>query len=152
VRHRPAVALAAAVVIAYAWWETGLHPFSWPAYAALAVPFAAVVTAYGVSGGLSWRRQAVTAHYRRAADGATWKASAPWLVLVLAVLALEAAGLALGGRSHTVPTLSDVVDRALAWHGVRVVVFLVWLALGVLPGLRLRAGAAAADAQPEKVV
>jgi hypothetical protein len=50
--------------------------------------------------------------------------------------ALEVAGLALGGRSSAVPTLSTVVDHALAWHAVRFVLFLAWLALGWAPVVR----------------
>ena len=43
---------------------------------------------------------------------------------------LEAVGLALGGRSADVPTLSTVVDHALGWHLTRLLLFVGWLLIG----------------------
>jgi hypothetical protein len=65
----------------------------------------------------------------------------PWLVLILSAATLEAVGLALGGRSGDVPTLSTVIDHALARHLVRFVLFCGWLGAGWAPFLRaLRKG------------
>jgi hypothetical protein len=61
----------------------------------------------------------------------------PWVVLLLLAVGLEVAGLALGGRSTEVPTLSTVIDHALGWHGVRLALFLGWLAVGWAPVARV---------------
>jgi hypothetical protein len=47
----------------------------------------------------------------------------PWLLVALAAAGLEGLGLALGGRSKTVPTLSTMIDHALAWHALRLILF-----------------------------
>jgi hypothetical protein len=49
------------------------------------------------------------------------------------MIGIEAAGLALGGKSAQVPTISTVVDHAIAWHFVRFVLFAGWLAVCVAP-------------------
>ena len=110
---------AAAGAAGYAWWATGVRPFSTAAVVAVALPVTAVAGA-GV-----WRGR-----HRGPGPPASWRGTWPWTVLVLAALGLELAGLALGGRSSRFPTLSTVVDHALAWHGTRLVLFGVWLALG----------------------
>ena len=58
-----------------------------------------------------------------------------WIFIfpILLAVGLEAVGLALGGRSAGVPTLSTVIDHALGRHGVRFVLFLGWLAVGWAP-------------------
>src|SRR6266568_985428 len=43
----------------------------------------------------------------------------PWLLVALLAAGLEGLGLALGGRSTTVPTMSTVIDHGLAWHALR---------------------------------
>ncbi len=60
--------------------------------------------------------------------GASW----PWLVLLALSLTLEGWALAAGGRSRRWPTLSDAVDALLRWHGERVLLYLAWLAAGLL--------------------
>jgi hypothetical protein len=135
VRGHSRTALVGAVTVAagYAWWATGVRPFTAPAYLAVA----GSVVAVAVAGWWSGRhRPPMAASPRLGVRGA-----APWLALALAALGLELAGLVLGGRSSRVPTLSMVVDHALAWHGTRLVVFGAWVALG-LALVRLRARAA----------
>ncbi|MCQ4118126.1 hypothetical protein [Rhodococcus tibetensis] len=61
----------------------------------------------------------------------------PWLILLVLAVGLEGVGLALGGRSTSVPTLSTVIDYALAWHPVRFVLFCGWLAVGGAPVVRM---------------
>jgi hypothetical protein len=46
------------------------------------------------------------------------------------MVGLEIVALARGGRSATVPTLSTVVDHALAWHLARLLLFAGWLLIG----------------------
>jgi len=130
---------AAAVVLGggYAWWATGLRSFTAPAYLAVALPVAVIVAAVAWSGGLSSRQPEVAARYRRLADGVTVRRALPWLALLLAAVTIEAVGLALGGRSPSVPTLSDVADRLLRWHGTRAAAWLVWAAVGAAPVVRL---------------
>jgi hypothetical protein len=122
----PAGTAALAAVAAYAWWAAGLPPFTAASYTAVALPVAALALAACLL---------PTPARTPRAGGRPWYGPLPWAVLLVAVLSLEAAGLALGGRSSTVPTLSTVVDHALAWHGVRFVLFLAWLALGWAPVL-----------------
>jgi hypothetical protein len=100
----------------------GLTPFHTSAYVSVAIPVACVAVVALVPA-----RSAT-----RAAPGWPWRQALPWLALLVAAAGVEAAGLALGGRSNTVPTLSDIVDHLLRWHGERFVLFAFWLALGVL--------------------
>jgi len=52
-RRRPSVmgGTAAAVAVAYAWWATGVAPFTVLSYVVVAVPSVALVVAYGAAGG-----------------------------------------------------------------------------------------------------
>ncbi len=134
--------MAAGVVAAAlaAWWATGLPPFTITAYVAVGLPVAALLAVVvGRSLGLGHSM----ANPGRAT--VTLRSVFPWLVLLALGLGLEALGLALGGRSAGVPTLSTVVDHALAWHGLRFVLFCGWLALGWVPALRWAFGAPGRD-------
>jgi len=122
--------------LAYAWWATGVKPFTAPAYVLIAVPSLAVLSTYVVLGGLS-RRAGVARYYRERASGSTFKGAAPWAALLVCALLLEAVGLALGGRSHTVATLSTVSDHLLVRHWSRWLLYDLWLAVGAGPLLRL---------------
>ena len=124
---------AAAAALA-AWWVTGLSPFTIAAYVAVGLPVVALVAVVvGRSFGLG---QSMVKP-----GPATLRSVLPWLVLTALGIGLEALGLALGGRSAGVPTLSTVVDHALAWHGLRFVLFCGWLAMGWAPALRWAFGA-----------
>ncbi len=109
----------------YAWWATGRHPFTAIAYIAVALP---VAIAIAVSVAVPARRHRVRAEHVVAARPP--RATLPWILFLIFALALEGLGLALGGRSVVVPTLSTTVDHALRWHGSRFVLFGVWLAVG----------------------
>ena len=128
-------AVAAAV---FGWWVTGLRPFTVTAYVAVGLSVVALVVAAEVvrSRGLG------LSHPIEKPGHATFtlRPVFPWLVLGALLLGLEGLGLTLGGRSARVPTLSTVVDHALAWHGLRFALFCGWLALGWVPGLRSALG------------
>jgi hypothetical protein len=123
--------------IAYAWWASGVTPFTTLAYVAVAVPAVLVVVTYASMGALSPRRLDVTRYYRARAGDAAFKGTVPWLTVLTLSLALEAVGLALGGRSHTVPTLSTMLDHLLVYHWSRWLVCLLWLGAGAWPLARL---------------
>jgi hypothetical protein len=113
----------AVISAAYAWYATGLRPFTNAAYEAVfAAP--AILLVFGL---------ASPAGRRTPRDPLTLRAVAPWLALALVAGCLEATGLALGGRSPVVPTLSTVVDHALGWHATRFVLFFGWLEVGTRP-------------------
>jgi hypothetical protein len=137
---RGAAGTAVVVGIAvYAWWAAGLAPFTTAAYVAVALPVAALATAALLvpTGPLPVRSvRSVGAPGAPVAQGRPWYRALPWAGPLAVAVGLEVAGLALGGRSSTVPTLSTVVDHALAWQAVRFVLFLAWLALGWAPVVR----------------
>ncbi len=113
----------ALISVAYAWYATGLRPFTDSAYEAVFVA-AAILLVFGL----------LSPAGRRTPRGPlALRAVAPWVALVAVAACLEAAGLALGGRSPVVPTLSTVVDHALRWHASRFVLFLGWLEVGTRP-------------------
>jgi hypothetical protein len=115
----------------FAWWATGVPPFTLGAYVAVGIPV-------GLVGAMAFgRRPAATGGIApRGGDGAGLRGAYPWLILAVASVGLECTALALGGRSTTVPTLSTVVDHALGWHGIRFLLFCGWLAIGCIPALR----------------
>ncbi len=135
----------AAAAALYSWWATGVSPFTVAAYVAVGIP-AVLLLAVGVADSLTGPRGQHDPD--RGLDGGLGagppvtrgalqlRRTFPWLLLVLAAIVLEATGLALGGRSETVPTLSTVVDHALAWHVVRFVLFCGWIAVGWSPLMR----------------
>lgn len=128
------------VALIYAWFATGLTPFSDAAYVALSVPAALALVLYVVLGGFSASRDDITSHYRtRAASTGV----SPWACVVAVALGLEVAGLALGGRSQEVPTLSATVDHLLVTHGGRWVLYVWWMWVGaraIAPLATLRPG------------
>ncbi len=130
-RGRRFAPLALAGGAAYAGWASGVVPFTWRAYVAVGVPVL-VATAAVVRGGWHGAAPGPT----RTDPGPSWRALVPWAALAAVAAGLEAAALALGGRSATVPTLSTVVDRALVWRLVRFALFCVWLAPVLMPALR----------------
>jgi hypothetical protein len=120
------------VGVAYSWWASGLRPFTATAYVAVGLPVVAVALG-AVVGARRARRSSGSVRWRTDHLGPSrwqWRVVLPWIVIAGAGLGLEAAGLALGGRSARVPTLSTVVDHALRWHGTRAVLFAAWLACG----------------------
>lgn len=154
----------AAAAAVYGWWATGVPPFTVRAYLAVGVP-AGLLLAVGIMDSLSGSRGAPCPTREPTRDPTRGHAHGPdqgpapepgpapgrdrlqlrrtfpWVVLVLVAVGLEATGLALGGRSEAVPTLSTVVDHALAWHVVRFVLFCGWIAVGWSPSVRAAARA-----------
>lgn len=132
-RHVLARALLAVLAALYAWVATGVAPFTRPAYAMIALASLVVVVLY-VRG-----ESRVDLEVRGAAPVAP-SSVAPWLVVLVLAVGLEGLGLALGGRSKGVPTLSTTLDHLLVTHALRAVLFLIWLGVAVAP-LRLAHGA-----------
>jgi hypothetical protein len=114
--------LVTAGVVAYGYWATGRTPFGAAAYVAVGIPI--VLAAAAVLLGRGWSTP------RCPPVLVTVRSAWPWLLIAGLMVGLEIVGLALGGRSATVPTLSTVVDHALAWHLVRLVLFAGWLLIG----------------------
>jgi hypothetical protein len=135
-RWRWPVAALATALAGYAWWASGVTPFTGLASLAVGMPVAAVSVAAAADLG----RRRATAPPR--ARGAGAGSRLPWIVLGVLGAGLELTALALGGRSHRVPTLSTVVDHALGTHPFRFVLFCGWLAVAVVPLARSTIGRA----------
>ena len=143
--RRPLSAAGAVVLVAYGWWLSGVTAFTTASYLAVALPVVAVLVAAlvprpaGAGGGPA----PVSDPEPPTAHRLTLVGTAPWLVVGVAAVALEVVGLALGGRSTVVPTLSTVVDRATSIRLGRFVVCCAWLGLGTLAAWRSRPGGSA---------
>lgn len=103
----------------YCWWATGQRPFSAASYLAVGLP---VVLAGA----------ALLARRGRRPGPAGAPARWPWAVLALLAAGLEGASLALGGNDSAFPSLSTIGDQLLRWHGLRAVLFSLWLLSGTL--------------------
>jgi hypothetical protein len=123
---RYATWLTTIIAVLYGWFATGLAPFSDAAYVALSLPVVSALLLYGSFGGFS-TSPFVTSYYR--SRGSSMRAL-PWVVVFAAALSLEIAGLALGGRSKDVPTLSTTLDHLLVTHAGRCLLYLWWLWVG----------------------
>jgi hypothetical protein len=123
-----------AALAAYAWWATGVTPFTGGAYVAVGVP----VVTVAVAAALDRRPVGTDPVPTRSRHAGGFRAALPWVLLGAVALVLELVALSLGGRSHDVPTLSTVVDHALGRHPQRFVLFCVWLAVAAVPLLRRR--------------
>jgi hypothetical protein len=131
---RPAVRVTTAFVVivataAYAWWVTGLRPFTTASYVAVGLPGAALVLVMIVIRLEGSNRDKLSRGIEHFEIGL--RTTFPWLILFAVTAGIEIWALVLGGRSTTVPTLSTVVDHAMAWHVVRFVLFCGWLAAGL---------------------
>ena len=122
--------LACGICVAgYAYWATGLRPFTVSAYVAVGIPVAVV----GCVAAFDWPARGLRA---QGAQMVGLRGVLPWLLVALIAAGLEGLGLALGGRSSTVPTMSTVIDHGLAWHAFRLVLFCGWLLIGSAPLIR----------------
>jgi hypothetical protein len=92
------------------------------------VPAALILLVYGALRGFSLSPEGISSYYRARGAGI---AVLPWTAVFLVALGLEIAGLALGGRSKDVPTLSTTVDHLLVTHWGRWLLYLWWLWVGV---------------------
>ena len=113
-------AAVAALAVAYAWFATGLYPFTWPALAATLAGGAAVLTA--------GRRRATPVRAREATSG-SGAGTVVWVVLALALGAWELAAFLQHPRLDH-PTLSALANGVFDSHLVRAVAFLAWLGAG----------------------
>jgi hypothetical protein len=131
---RAAVRIAVPLMlVGYAYWATGLAPFTVASYAAVAGPV--LVAAL-------WTGVAEPARRGPSDAGATSPAfrvgpALPILIIAAIAIGLETIALALGGRSASVPTLSTIVDHALTWHASRFALFVAWLVAASVPLSRL---------------
>ena len=126
------VGIGVAAVL-YAWWATGVPPFTLRAYIAVGLPALMLLVAaiIGPASGPVESSSATGAAYRP-------RRVFPWVILLVLAVSLEGLGLALGGRSQAVPTLSTVTDHALSRHFVRFILFCAWLAVGWAPLWRVK--------------
>ena len=121
------IGLAAAF---YAWWATGVPPFTLRAYIAVGLP-ALILLVAAIIGPVPGRVEAISATLPGGED--TPQRVFPWVILLVLAVSLEGLGLALGGRSQAIPTFSTVIDHALSQHVVRFILFCAWLAAGWAP-------------------
>ena len=126
---RIAAGVSIALAGAYGWWLAGLRPFTTTAYLAIALPTALLVTALALPRPGRGTTRAVPEDRSPTPSG---RQVLPLAIVLLLGLGLEIAGLALGGRSALVPTLSTVLDHLLRWQFVRFLLILAWLAVGFL--------------------
>lgn len=132
------VVLGAVVAVAYAWWAAGVAPFSTLAYLSIALPATAELVLLVAGGRFAVRPRERTQREGRPATTVSLASCTPWVIVLVLAIALEAWGLALGGRSAAVPTLSTTVDHLLATRVERTVLYVAWLALGAAPLARHR--------------
>jgi hypothetical protein len=131
----------------YAYWATSIRSFTALSYVSVALPAILVIVLSELSRRGLWSfsvraepprsrgRARVPAREGESFSQRTavsWASAASWIAVVGAAVGLEAFGLALGGRSSTWPTLSDVVDKILVLHAERWVAFGLWLGLGAM--------------------
>lgn len=117
-RRRLAVPVAVGVAGAYAWWATGLQPFTWPALVAVGV--AGIVTI--ILG--SRRRRPPFQLPAGAASGALL-----WGIVFALLVGWElAAYVHQPCADH--PTLSALADGVIDGRPARALAFLAWIALG----------------------
>jgi hypothetical protein len=126
---RIAVGVSIALAGAYGWWLAGLRPFSTTAYLAIALPTALLVAALALPRPGRHPTRGVVDEGSPTPSGRQFL---PLAIVLLLGLGLEIAGLALGGRSTLVPTLSTVLDHLLRWQFVRYLLILAWLGVGFL--------------------
>ena len=119
-----------AVTALWSWWTAGARPFGATAYAAVGVPACVLVVAVVALGVAPARIRRASACFGSRARAVPSRVRVAWLVWLGAVVGLEAAALALGGRSRTLPTLSTALDHLLASQASRAVLVAGWLACG----------------------
>ena len=123
------MAVAALLAAALAGWASGTAPFSVPADVAVSVPsamLAAVLVAQRVAPTRRlWRPRTLPVEGAR-----DRRSSAPWVALIVLMLAVELASYFHPGPRSLYPTVSSIADRALRYRPVKAAAFLGWLAGG----------------------
>jgi len=122
-----------AVAVVYAWIATGVTPFTTTAYVLVALPSVALLVVYARLGVFTVRQPKLDRLYQERAGRQTLAQLTPWLAVLAGALTLEVVGLALGGRSTSVPTLSTEMDHLLVTHWGRWALYVAWLAVGAWP-------------------
>ncbi len=115
-----------AALVAYGWWFTTLQPFSLPALFAM-LGAAAVLLVVATN-----HRDAVAggARDRHTVEAPAFVPSAvSWSIAVFALSAWELLALFSHPRSQH-PTISSLLETAQMHHPLRMVVYVLWLALG----------------------
>src|SRR5262249_28663298 len=107
------------VALAYAWWVSGLRPFTGPVQLAIVVPGVVVVVLAAVT-----TRKRGPDRARLPTAG-----SAAWVVLGVVVVGWQLFNFFHGDRSVH-PTPSSLMDEVDAHRTLRTIVFVGWLALG----------------------
>jgi hypothetical protein len=109
------------LAVGYAWFVTGLYPFTWPALAATMAAGVVVVAA---------ARRGATPLRVLEPKAASWHTGAVvWAMLFLALGAWELAAFLQHPRSDH-PTLSSLANGVFDSHATRAGAFLAWLAVG----------------------
>lgn len=122
----------AAIFAAYVWWMSGVRAFSALSYAAVGIGAGATLLFYALK-----RASHVHPGTVSSRSPLKWSWALPWLGILISGAALEAIGLALGGRSNQVPTLSTLVDELLANRAIRALAIGSWLGVALLGAARL---------------
>ena len=122
-------ACVVAAAVAYSWYAASTRPFTTPADIATAVPFLAVasVLAHRITRKRSSRP---TRDPKGPADGSS--RIRPWVITIVLLGVIELVAYVMGffGSRHEYPTLSSLYESAARTHGVRAVLFALWMILG----------------------
>ena len=108
---------AAAAVGAYAWWTSGLRPFTWPALMAVGVAGAVTIL--------------VGSRRRRLVELRTLDVGGVlvWAIVCALLVGWEVAAYLQHPRADH-PTLSALADGVIDWRPARALGFLAWIAVG----------------------
>ena len=130
----PLSAITVAAVVGYAWWVTSLQRFTWPMRMAVGLPAFLVLAAAYVSRGprtdaLTWwrgvRHMLSEPHHRAEKRGFL-----VWISVIALLLGFEFFTYAMSPRADW-PTMSSLLHTVEGSHPVRVVLFLLWVFLGL---------------------
>jgi hypothetical protein len=116
--RRLAFMAAAGAAAAYAWWTSGLRPFTWPALGAVGVAGVGTIL-------LGTRRRRPFEPRAHDAIGVLI-----WTIVCALLVGWEVAAYLQHPRADH-PTLSALADRVIDWRPARALAFLAWMALGV---------------------
>jgi hypothetical protein len=126
-RHRALILAGAVAVAGYAWWATGLRPFTLGSLAAILLPGVALVT---TSPNLRTSGPSLASWYAAQRQRFDARSSERWIwvSVVGAIVVWQLVNFFASPRADH-PTLSSMLG-AIEDHPVRLVLFVLWLALG----------------------